>query len=121
MSVCRVLLITVAGTLLSLPGAVAQSTSSAKQAKTNPPPKSVLSLFGEDDELDHSPNHKRARMTVAEMRHARAMRASEQRRARIEFNRWRGHEPLRPSWNTIPVMRSRYERPVIYIPVYLYR
>lgn len=61
----------------------------------------------------------RTPMSVAELRQARALNRANQRRARIEYNLWMGHEPLRPKWNAVPMMTSRYPARKIYIPVYI--
>ena len=59
--------------------------------------------------------------TAAEMRQARALFRSQQRIERLERNQWAGYEPLRPNWNSIPMMSSRYpERGVIVVPLYFY-
>lgn len=62
---------------------------------------------------------RRSQMSVAELRQARALYRSKQRVARLEYNLWMGHEPLRPNWNSIPMMSSRYTHRRIYVPVYV--
>ena len=57
--------------------------------------------------------------TAKELRIARAQYRDRQRVARMEYNLWIGHEPLRPRFNAIPMMSSRYPTPRIYIPVYI--
>ncbi|GAA5508252.1 hypothetical protein [Novipirellula caenicola] len=58
--------------------------------------------------------------TPAELRQARALYRSQQRIARQEYNLWMGREPLRPSWNAIPMTSSRYApRHTYYVPVYI--
>lgn len=58
--------------------------------------------------------------TAASLRQARAMYEAQQRLQRIERNRWMGHEPLRPSFNAVPMMTSRYApNRVVYIPYYI--
>ncbi len=58
--------------------------------------------------------------TPASLRQARAMYEAQQRLKRIERNRWMGHEPLRPSFNAVPMMTSRYApNRVVYIPYYI--
>ncbi len=49
-----------------------------------------------------------AEPAVAERLQARALYRSQQRIERLERNLWIGHEPLRPNWNSIPMMSSRY-------------
>lgn len=57
---------------------------------------------------------------AAEIRQARALYRSQQRIARLEHNLWMGYEPLRPNWNAVPMMSSRYNyRRTIYVPVYV--
>jgi hypothetical protein len=57
---------------------------------------------------------------VAQLRQARALYRSQQRIARLEHNLWMGYEPLRPNWNSVPMMSSRYnDRRTIYVPVHL--
>jgi hypothetical protein len=62
---------------------------------------------------------RKSRMSVAELRQARALHRSNQRVARLEYNLWMGHEPLRPNWNSIPMMSSRYTPRRVYVPVYV--
>jgi hypothetical protein len=59
-------------------------------------------------------------MTPQQLRTARAIYRANQRVARMEHNLWMGHEPLRPRWNSIPMMSSRYTNPKFYVPVYIY-
>ena len=61
-----------------------------------------------------------SRMSPAEIRQARALYRSQQRVARLEYNLWMGVEPLRPNWNSVPMMSSRYTSQRIYVPVYVY-
>lgn len=56
-----------------------------------------------------------------QLRQARALYRSQQRIQRLEMYKWLGHEPLRPSWVTIPSMTSRYGTRTIYVPVYIHR
>jgi hypothetical protein len=62
---------------------------------------------------------RRSRMSVAELRQARALYRSNQRVARLEYNLWMGYEPLRPNWNSVPMMSSRYTHRRLYVPVYV--
>lgn len=58
--------------------------------------------------------------TAAEMRQARAQFRSQQRIERLERNLWAGYEPLRPNWNSIPMMSSRYPyRNTFVVPIYV--
>jgi hypothetical protein len=63
---------------------------------------------------------KRSRMSVSELRQARALYRANQRVARFEYNLWMGREPLRPRWNAVPMMSSRYTNYKYYVPVYVY-
>jgi len=59
--------------------------------------------------------------TAAELRQARAQFRSQQRMERLERNLWAGYEPLRPNWNSIPMMSSRYRYPSrVVVPVYVF-
>lgn len=59
-------------------------------------------------------------MTVDQLRQARALHRANQRVARLEYNLWMGYEPLRPNWNAVPMMSSRYTNRRVYVPVYVY-
>ncbi len=63
---------------------------------------------------------RKSRMSTAELRQARALYRSNQRAARLEYNLWMGYEPLRPNWNSIPMMSSRYTARRLYVPVYVH-
>ena len=52
------------------------------------------------------------------LRQQRAIYRDMQRVRRIETQAWMGVHPLRPRWNSVPTMSSRYAPPTIYIPVY---
>lgn len=84
----------------------------------------VSSLFA-SMETEASPTSasdvRASQMTASEIRQARALYRSRQRVARLESNLWMGYEPLRPSWNAIPMTSSRYApRRTYYVPVYYY-
>ena len=86
------------------------------------PVASRVSLFngvGEDEHPSQS-NVARTGMTPQELRTARAIYRANQRVARMEYNLWVGHEPLRPRWNAVPMMSSRYSNRTYYVPVYVY-
>ena len=51
------------------------------------------------------------RQRAAEIARLRALRLQQQIRS--------GYSPLRPRWNAIPMMSSRYTRPVVYVPIYV--
>lgn len=63
---------------------------------------------------------RKSKMTTAELRQARALYRSQQRVARLEHNLWMGYEPLRPNWNALPMMSSRYPNRRVYVPVFYY-
>ncbi|MEZ6090448.1 MAG: hypothetical protein R3C05_20990 [Pirellulaceae bacterium] len=59
-------------------------------------------------------------LTTAELRQQIALEKKRQRIARIEYNEWLGHSPLRPNASDMPMMRSNYVYPYvrfIYVPV----
>lgn len=64
-------------------------------------------------------NVRASQMSAAEIRQARALYRSQQRVARLEYNLWMGYEPLRPNWNSVPMMSSRYTHRRLYVPVYV--
>jgi hypothetical protein len=67
-----------------------------------------------------SPSQRRpSRMSVAELRQQRGLYKANQRMARIEYNLWMGYEPLRPQFNSVPMMSSRYSPRRIYVPAYI--
>jgi len=76
--------------------------------------------FRLSDEPSPSVNPGTTRPSVSEVNRLRQQRAGyiqTQRIARLESNAWYGHEPLRPSWSTVPMMSSRYPaRRTIVIP-----
>jgi hypothetical protein len=58
--------------------------------------------------------------SVMRLRQQRAIYRYNQRVARMEADAWMGHEPLRPSWSSLPMMSSRYpDRRTIIVPVYV--
>lgn len=58
--------------------------------------------------------------TAAELRQARAQFRTQQRIERMERNLWSGYEPLRPNWNSVPMMSSRYaDRNIVVVPFYV--
>jgi hypothetical protein len=101
--------------------ALLQTTSADDKPPANEKPSKEQSIFGTKREPSSLTKLRRSRMSVAELRQARALLKSDQRRARMERNAWAGHEPLRPGFNTTPMTRSRYEQRTIYMPVFWYR
>ena len=114
MKVCRSLLIVAA---LSLVCAIARADDDNKPTVDA---KEIASIFDKSEPASLS-GKANSRMSVAELRQARALLKADQRRARLEHNAWIGYQPLRPSWSTVPMMRSHYERPTLYLPVYYFR
>ena len=83
-----------------------------------------IKLFESSEQGDSSsanaPTSSRSRYrSAAELRQARALYRANQRMARLEYNLWIGHEPLRPKFNAIPMMSSRYSPRRIYVPIYV--
>jgi hypothetical protein len=64
-------------------------------------------------------NVKASRMSVSELRQTRALYRANQRVARIEHNLWMRREPLRPNWNAVPMMSSRYSNRRVIVPIYV--
>ncbi|MEL6106126.1 MAG: hypothetical protein AAFU85_08820 [Planctomycetota bacterium] len=63
-----------------------------------------------------------SRPSAAELRQARAQFRARQRMMRMERNLWAGYEPLRPNWNDIPMMTSRFSTSYrTIVPIYLYQ
>jgi len=60
-----------------------------------------------------------AKEKVAQLRQQRALYRANQRMARMEYNLWMGHQPLRPDWNPMPMMSSRYAPPTIVVPIFV--
>lgn len=60
------------------------------------------------------------KLSVAELKQARAIERANARAARVEYNAWIGRDPLRPSWNATPMTSTRYAPRVVYVPVYVY-
>ena len=56
---------------------------------------------------------------VTQLRQQRALYRANQRMARMEYNLWMGHQPLRPDWNPMPMMSSRYAPPTIVVPIFV--
>ena len=81
----------------------------------------VFDSSAESSPSDLRPAAESSKPSAAELRQARALYEAEQRVKRLESNKWRGYEPLRPNWPMTPVMTSRYPaRRTIYVPVYLW-
>ncbi len=54
----------------------------------------------------------------AELRQRRAAELARLRSIRLQQQIRYGYSPLRPRWNAIPMMSSRYSKPVILVPIY---
>jgi hypothetical protein len=64
-------------------------------------------------------NVKESKMSISELRQARALYRANQRVARLEYNLWMRREPLRPNWSAVPMMNSRYSNRRVYVPIYI--
>jgi hypothetical protein len=102
--------------LISL-GTLAATPAIGQDLDGVPPTKSIVQLFETDSSSDV---RVKSGPSVAELRQARGLYRARQRMARLEYNLWMGHEPLRPSWNSVPMMSSRYTSRRIYVPVYVH-
>ena len=90
------------------------SNATADDAETLPASRIVL------EDTAAYPSQPQA-LTVAQLRQQIAMEKSRQRRARMEYNAWRGYSPLRPAATDMPMMRSSIVYPryrITYVPVY---
>ena len=56
--------------------------------------------------------------SLAELRQRRAAELARLRSIRLQQQIRYGYSPLRPRWNAIPMMSSRYSKPVILVPIY---
>lgn len=83
-------------------------------------PVSIFDPAGQAAAVPSPSSMRRSKQSVAELRQSRALYRANQRVARMEYNLWMGREPLRPQWNSIPMMSSRYTNNRIYVPVYVY-
>ncbi|QDS88983.1 hypothetical protein EC9_31790 [Rosistilla ulvae] len=94
--------------------ALASSHATAQDNELPAPGRIVL-------EESTSYNSQPQALTVAQLRQQIAMEKSRQRRARMEYNAWRGYSPLRPTASDMPMMRSSIVYPqyrVSFVPVY---
>ena len=83
-------------------------------------PNEAMSLFDTPDPVVSPSQNRPSRMSVAELRQQRGLYKANQRMARMEYNLWMGYQPLRPQFNSIPMMSSRYKYRRIYVPAYTY-
>ncbi|MCA9135799.1 MAG: hypothetical protein KDB00_03545 [Planctomycetales bacterium] len=73
------------------------------------------------DQIPSSSDLSAGQPSAASLRQSRAQYRSQQRIERLERNLWAGYEPLRPNWNSIPMMSSRYPyRSGIFVPLYVF-
>lgn len=98
--------------LASLAAPKSASGQNPVQAKPAPAPTFRVGTSGSDVA--------QSKMTAAEIRQARALYRAQQRVSRLEYNLWMGYEPLRPNWNSVPMMSSRYGSRRVYVPVYVH-
>lgn len=112
------LLAAISSGIASSPAAMSQENELSPET----PAAERVSIFdaAKDSEHPSEAYYGPARMTPQQLRTARAIFRANQRVARMEHNLWMGHEPLRPRWNSIPMMSSRYNNPKFYVPVYIY-
>ena len=59
-----------------------------------------------------------AEPSLKELRQMRAAELARSRSLRLQQQIRSGYSALRPKWNAIPMMSSRYRKPVIYVPVF---
>ena len=59
-----------------------------------------------------------AEPSLKELRQMRAAELARLRSLRLQQQIRSGYSALRPKWNAIPMMSSRYRKPVIYVPVF---
>ena len=123
MNVCRIFLIAACVTALSSSVLTTGYVVAQDPFSETIDPIERIKLFESLDQPEASSSQsdvRRSRASVAELRQARAAYRANQRVARLEHNLWVGYEPLRPKWNAVPMMTSRYSsRRVIYVPVYV--
>ena len=103
-----------------LPSLCWNQTSQAQESSSD---RQDVSLFGDAGRISGSTRSdvRRTPRSAAELRMEQAQFRARQRIARLEYNLWMGYEPLRPKWNSVPMMNSRYAPRRIYIPVYVYQ
>jgi len=80
-----------------------------------------VSVFGtlQPAAVTSSSDVRSSQKSVAELRQARGLYRANHRMARLEYNLWMGREPLRPQFNSIPMMSSRYTHRRVFVPVYV--
>ncbi len=119
MSFRRLLMIAVAAAVMTTfgPAVTANADETPDENKTA---KVDLPVFGKKWEPSSLTELRKKQLSVAELRQARALLKSDQRRARMERNAWIGYEPLRPNWNAVPMTRSYYGQQANSIRIYRY-
>lgn len=70
-------------------------------------------------DLDAAESMDVSQPSLQELRRQRAKEMARLRALRLQQQIRSGYSPLRPRWNAIPMMSSRYSRPVVYVPVYV--
>lgn len=70
-------------------------------------------------DLDAAESMDASQPSLQELRRQRAEEMARLRALRLQQQIRSGYSPLRPRWNAIPMMSSRYSRPVVYVPVYV--
>ncbi len=124
MNLSRIVMIAVSIALFSVASdhdALAQdSDSPAVMSEEGIERISIFDSLDRDDVVTSQSDVRQSKKSVNELRQARALYRANQRAARLEHNLWMGREPLRPQWNSIPMMSSRYGPRKIYVPIYVY-
>ena len=67
-------------------------------------------------DIDVAPTQQKP--SLKELRQKRAAELARLRSLRLQQQIRSGYSSLRPKWNAIPMMSSRYRKPVIYVPVF---
>ena len=80
----------------------------------------AISLFDTPAPVATPSQTRPSRMSVSELRQQRGLYKANQRMARMEYNLWMGYQPLRPQFNSVPMMSSRYRYRRVIVPFYVY-
>ena len=99
---------------------IAEEVLLPKTPAVVPPVQAAQSQIFFDSPAPSYSDRRISKEKVTELRQQRALYRANQRVARMEYNQWMGHEPLRPRWSPMPMMNSRYAPPTIVVPVYIH-
>lgn len=80
----------------------------------------TVSLFDTTDPVVSPSQNRPSRMSVSELRQQRGLYKANQRMARMEHNLWMGYQPLRPQFNSVPMMSSKYRYRRVIVPFFVY-